>query len=376
VDVEFPRKKEINLLGNLNTDGGGEQSLLMIGDLLRKDGWKVNLYPWGSVHRRFEQYPVISRNPFKIENKDGGYEFPMQNSMKEGLPLLFYVNDCDRDFNKYGQEVVEKSSGLLVGINYTIGGFKKNDWLPKTKKLKGVVFQNREKRDEWVSQTMGYEDARNYVLYGAIDIDRFYEVCPGQRKKGEPLVVLKHCKADYRKYVTSMSKDKGERKHIWQKHFGKETDVKFYGRFLKDMGDKVRFEFMQAHKELEEAFRGEKRMVFHKWDAMSVEEFLSRGHCYLYRTSNLWRDQYPRGIGEALAAGLPVLCEPRDGPADRVVHGDTGLHCVDYDMYLDGLKKFHRKEKFRHSMGMYAKDWARKNLDPGKWVEIVNELFS
>jgi len=348
---------------------------LMIGDLLRKDGWDVHIYPWGSIHRRFEQSPLVCRSPFKVEDEDGEFLFKMQEEMKSGIPLLFYVNDCDRDFNKYGQEVVEKSSGLLVGINYTIGGFKKNVWLPKTNKLRGVVFQNREKRDEWVSQTMGYEAARNYVLYGAIDIDRFFEVCPEQRGKNKPLVVQKHCKPDYRKYVTSMSKDKGEKRHVWQKYFGKETDVKFYGRMLKDMGDKVRFEFMQAHSELEGAFKGDKRMVFHKWDAMSVEDFLTRGHCYLYRTSNLWRDQYPRGIGEALAAGLPVLCEPRDGPADRVVHGDTGFHCVDYDMYLDGLRKFYRKEKLRHAMGMYAKDWAKVNLDPRKWVDIVNEVF-
>jgi glycosyltransferase involved in cell wall biosynthesis len=76
-----------------------------------------------------------------------------------------------------------------------------------------------------------------------------------------------------------------------------------------------------------------------------------------------------------LAAGLPILCEPRDGPADRVIHGDTGFHCVDYDMYLDALKKFHRKEKLRHAMGMFAKDWAKVNLDPRKWVDIVNEVF-
>jgi len=366
-------KKEINLLGNLNTDGGGEQSFLMISDLLRKDGWKVHIYPWGAVHKKFQ---FISKGPFKKEDEANlGLLFPMQENMEEGLPLLFYTNDCDRDFAKYGEKIVEKSSGLLVGINYTIGGFKKNQWLPKTKKLKAVVFQNREKRDEWESQTIGYEDAKNYVLYGAIDIDKFYEVCPKQRKKGQPLVVLKHCKPDYRKYVTSMSKDKGEKRHIWQKHFGKETDIKFYSRLLKDMGNKVRFEFMQAHGELEEAFKGDDRMVFHKWDAMTVGKFLERGHCYLYRTSNLWRDQYPRGIGEALIAGLPVLCEPRDGPADRVVHGDTGFHCVDYDMYLDALKKLHRKEKLRHSMGMYAKDWAKKNLDPRKWVDIVNETF-
>ena len=116
-------------------------------------------------------------------------------------------------------------------------------------------------------------------------------------------------------------------------------------------------------------------MVFHKWDSIKVTEFLARGHIYLYRTSNKWRDQYPRVVAEALAAGLPVLTEPRDGTNDRVINGDTGLHCIDYDMFLDAVKKLRRKEKYRQAMGQHAKDWARVSLDPRLWVETLDQLF-
>ena len=27
-------------------------------------------------------------------------------------------------------------------------------------------------------------------------------------------------------------------------------------------------------------------------------------------------------------------------------------------------------------MGMRAKDWARRNLDPRKWVEVIEEVLS
>ena len=95
----------------------------------------------------------------------------------------------------------------------------------------------------------------------------------------------------------------------------------------------------------------------------------------LYRTSNLWRDQYPRTVGEALAAGLPVLTEPRDGTKDRVIHGDTGFYCVDFDGFLYALKLLQRKEDYRHKMGLYAKDWAKENLDPNVWLKIVEEIL-
>ena len=116
-------------------------------------------------------------------------------------------------------------------------------------------------------------------------------------------------------------------------------------------------------------------MVFHRWDSMPVTEFLRRGHVYLYRTSNMWRDQYPRVVAEALAAGLPVLTEPRDGTKDRVEHGDTGFHCVHFDEYLLALRTLKRKEDTRKAMGMNAKEWAKKNLDPKKWVSILEETL-
>jgi len=369
-DIKATSTKEINLLGNLNSKGGGEQSLVMIAKLLREDGWKVNLFPWGSVHDDFKD---IEKMPVSFSSGTETWGTEMAQKMNPGLPLFFYANDCVWDFPKFAEKIVEKSSMLIVGINFMLGGFKKCDWLSRSGKLRAVIFQNTEKLQEWQSQAIGYPDTELIVMYGAIDLDTFYEVCPPQRKDKEPMVVLKHCLDDNRKYVTEQSKNGGSKCHVWQHHFAKELDTKFYERLLKDIKN-VNFEFMKAPKEVSEYFKNEKRMRFFDWNEIPVTEFLSRGHVYLYRTSNHWRDNYPRVMAEALAAGLPVLGEPRDGPLDRIKPGDTGLHCIDYDQYLDGLKKFYRKEKFRHAMGMYAKDWARANLHPRRWIHEINRL--
>jgi len=359
-------------LGNLNTKGGGEQSMLTLAKTFQNAGWRVKVFPWGNVHENYQD-PLISAIQFKEDWGKGMVKYMYPNA-----PLLFYANDCVWDFPQHGQKVVENCSSLIVGLNWMIGHFKDPsicDWLIKSNKFKAVIVQNQEKKEEWEKQVVGFPNTKVISLFGAIDIDQYYEVCTTNRENDKsPFVVLKHCVDDNRKYVTKESLGKGEKHHIWQKHLEKELDTKFYGRLLKDIRN-IRFEFMEAPKELRDAFKNEKRMVFHKWNAMPVSEFLSCGHVYLYRTSNDWRDQYPRVVAEALASGLPVLSEPRDGTKDRIQHGDTGFLCVDYDGFVYALRLLQRKEKLRRAMGLNAKEWAKKNLDPRIWVKIVEDIL-
>jgi len=346
--------------------------MLMIARLLKDDGWDVVVHPWGSVHKNYAN-PEVTVSDVNFKDDMGK---TLAKKIRPGVPILFYANDSVNDFMRHCGPVVERSSMLIVGINYMLGDFKKprhSGWLAESGKLRAVVFQNREKLDEWERQTTGFHGTEAIVLYGAIDLERFLEACPRQREGDDELVVLKHCMPDNRKYVTEQSKDSGEKIHVWQKHFFKELDTKFYERLLKDTKN-TRFEFMEAHSELVNHFKDEPRMVFRKFDSMDVCEFLGGGHVYLYRTSNAWRDNYPRVVAEALAAGLPVLSEPRDGTADRVVHGDTGFYFCHYDEAIVHLKTLQRKENLRHAMGMRAKEWAKKNLDPRRWVEIVNRV--
>jgi len=364
--IEVNQKAEINMLASLSSKGGGEQSACIIAKMLTDDGWKVNLYPWHTVHDNYRNNGLkISPHSFKDD---------MAEHIEPGQPLLFYGNDNVWDFPKQAEAIVNKSSAVIIGINWANGGLPRCDWLAKSGKLRGVIFQNQEKKQEWDRDAIGYNGTKRIVLYGAIDLDKYLEVCTLEREPDKPLIILKHCTPDYRKYVTSESEGNGEKIHLWQKNIYKEADVKFYGRMLKDTKHTF-FEFMEAHKELMNAYKNEPRMVFHKWDAMPVTEFLARGHVYLYRTSNLWRDQYPRVVAEALASGLPVLSEPRDGTKDRMDFGNIGFHCIDYDGFLYALRLLQRKEQYRLHMGMRAKDWARKNLDPKRWVDVINELL-
>ncbi|GAH14995.1 unnamed protein product, partial [marine sediment metagenome] len=261
-------------------------------------------------------------NGDKLLSKGGMY-----NHMVEDIPLLFYANDQIGSFLEKGEPIVQKSSMLIVGINYINAGLPKCHWLHKSGKLRAVIFQNEEKKNEFERDRIGLEETELISMFGAIDLNSFLEICPRKReKREEDFIVAKMCTPDYRKYVTKDSVGKGEKIHLWQKKFDKELDTKFYSRLLKDSPKNVKFQFMEAHKELVEYFKDkEERMIFYKWNEIPVSEFLGNAHCFLYRTSNAWRDNYPRVLGEAMAAGLPSISENRDGPASRIIHGETGF---------------------------------------------------
>jgi len=358
-------KKDIILHGSLSSRGGGEQSLVKIKKVLEARGWNPHLIPWGKVHDRFRGEALLT--PLSCQER----------SVVAGLPILFYANDQITEFCQCGwaPPIVEGSGGLVIGINYVNGELPRCEWLSRSGKLKAVLFQNEEKREEFLeARTQPFDGVQFLTLPGAIDLENYAGIPITDRQAEDSLVVLKHCVPDFRKYVTSRSVGEGRKIHVWQKEIVKEDDIQFYSRLLKDLPGSE-FRFMEAHPELVEHFKGEPRMVFFKFDQIPVAEFLSGGHVYLYRTSNLWRDQFPRVVGEALASGLPVLTEPRDGTKDRVQHGDTGFHCVDYDGFLYSLKLLKRKEQYRRRMGEAARRWALKHLDPFKWSDILADLF-
>lgn len=350
--------KEINLLASLSSKGGGEQSAVKIYQVLTKAGWKVNFHPWDKKHEMWSD--IKTKKSFK-----GGAR------IKRGVPLLFYANDQIYDFCKQDitGNLIKHASQVIIGINYTVGPLPSSTWMQK--KVSAICFQNTDKMDDFKRKSFWTAPVELILQVGAIDLNKCIEV-PLKHRDGD-LVVLKHGCPDYRKYTVSESVNSGEKKQLYQKHVYLETDIEFYKRLMNDVNG-IRFEFMEAHKELVEAYKDHPQFRFYSFNEIPVTEFLSHGHLYLHRTSRAWCDQYPRSIAEAQAAGLPVLCEPRDGPLNRVRHGVTGMHCIDYDGFLYAVKMLKRKEGFRFKMGEECKRHAKKMYDPENWVTLIERV--
>jgi ADP-heptose:LPS heptosyltransferase len=359
--------KEINMLASLQSAGGGEQSAIMIATVLRNAGWKVNFFPWDKVHGNYID------QCFEYEKHSAVGD--MARIMKPGLPLLFYANDQINAFCSSlsdRSKIVEKSACIIIGINYINGILPKATWLQY--KTKAILFQNNDRKEDFIKQSFWTKPVELSIQVGAIDMQKLLEVPIKRRQAGKGLVILKHGMPDYRKYTTEQSKDIGDKKWQWQRDFHHETDIKFYERMIKDVKG-IRFEFMEAHKEVYEHFKDFQQFTFYKFNQIPVDEFLSHGHVYLHRTSAAWSDNYPRSIAEAQAVGLPVLCEPRDGGLDRVRHGHTGFHCVDYDGYVYAVKLLQRKENYRFNLAKICKKHAQYNYDPQQWVDTIERIL-
>jgi glycosyltransferase involved in cell wall biosynthesis len=57
----------------------------------------------------------------------------------------------------------------------------------------------------------------------------------------------------------------------------------------------------------------------------NLPAFLRELDCFVFRTSSRWYETFGRVVAEAMACGLPVVCERDSGAADYIVHGETGF---------------------------------------------------
>jgi hypothetical protein len=359
--------KEINMLGSLSSAGGGEQSLCDIANAFRRAGWKVNLYPWASVSPKHKDTEVLEKYDFSSGR--------IYSHMKSDLPLFFYGNDQIYSFVKEEKtrELIDKCSSLCVGINFTNGGIVNVDWMAD--KFRGALFLNREKERDFLNRrSHSLRNVRTRTMTPPVDISKF-DAPLNPRTPGTPFIVLKHCRADIRKFVVERNKDGGDAPHLWQKHCPKITDAVLYRRLLARYPNIV-FEFMHAPAAVKKEFEGVDRMVFREFDSMPVPDYLSRGHLYFYRLSNHCRDQGPRAIVEAQAAGLPVITENRDGPADRIIHGDTGFFALDHLDVERWIDKLYQNEEYRFDMAREARKHMCLSASVDNWVDEMATIFN
>jgi glycosyltransferase involved in cell wall biosynthesis len=364
---EFNMMKELNFLAGLGGQGGGEQSACKIVELLRLNGWKVNFIPWSGKHSNYS----------KIDTES--FSFPkMAESMRTGIPLIFYCNDNIPRFcgDLQTPKIIENSNCVVFCINYTVNELPYCAWLSDTKKVKAVIFQNEEKKLDFLKKSANkfFIDSSLVLLYGAINLDAFLISPLTRRSPEQPLVVVRHSTPDNRKYVTTENIERGAKIHPWQKHLKKEDDISFY-KAIADSVPSISFRFMEANRILHDYFERDARFKFYKWNQIPVTEFLSSAHVFLYRVSDDWRDQYPRCMGEALAAGLPCIGEPRDGPMDRITYGQTGFYGITTSDYISHIKLLYNNENLRQEMSKAARNFATKQLDPRRWVTELEKVI-
>ena len=105
-------------------------------------------------------------------------------------------------------------------------------------------------------------------------------------------------------------------------------------------------------------------------DPQDVAKFLGNGNCFWYLLPEGYTDQGPRVIVEAMAAGLPVIAENRDGAKDRMTPG-TGWLIDNHDEVIDLL--YSLDSDILQVKGQAAQKRAIEVFKAELWYEKINE---
>lgn len=85
------------------------------------------------------------------------------------------------------------------------------------------------------------------------------------------------------------------------------------------------------------------------------ERFLASLDCFYYRTAPNWLEAWGRVVLEAMACGLPVVCERRGGYAEAIEHGVDGFVFDDEREAEDLIRQLRDEPALRQRIGIAAR---------------------
>lgn len=100
--------------------------------------------------------------------------------------------------------------------------------------------------------------------------------------------------------------------------------------------------------------------------------FLQDLDCLFYRTSPDWTEPFGRVVMEAMACGLPVVCEKRGGYVDVIEHGQNGFLFETDEEGLSLLLQLKEDVALRDTVGKAARRTMERMYGPAGRAEIAS----
>jgi len=102
--------------------------------------------------------------------------------------------------------------------------------------------------------------------------------------------------------------------------------------------------------------------------SLEAAAFLQNIDCFYYRVSHTWYETFGRVIFEAMACGLPVVCENRGGYCGYIKHGVNGFLCNTQDEAYAIINRLKHDHALRDAIGTAARKtvenmYSRHNLN-------------
>jgi ADP-heptose:LPS heptosyltransferase len=312
--------------------GGSERSTCYIMQGLLDKGYRVELNPTGNISGEY------------LKNIPKGVIQREWESMREPADIaIFYTSDCIWNFNKpqYKAHMPHlNAKRKIMVLNYKIGGAGNVDWTFGWDKY---LFLNSEHEAEILKRIKG---ANTKVMAPPTDLTEFFKVQPNY---DIPLKLIRH-------------NSQGDNKH-----------PDYTNNMIRDIlriDSSIEMHFMPARSDCMD----HPQVYKYRKNQPPVYDFLKNGNCFIYHLPPGYTEGGPRVIIEAMAAGLPVICDNHSGPKDRVTD-ETGWRCNTYEEILEVIKILSSKEgpTILRTMGELARERARKEFVPENWVKTILE---
>ena len=316
------RKPVLRIIANTKCLGGAERSVIEIAKMFIAKGWCVELAPSGTIAADIQD----AMPP----------ELVVTNHLTRPCDvLLLYASDMVFNFDQEKYKVFERldAGRKVMALTYKIG--KAGD-VPWTKAWDKYLFLSTSLRDGFLKKWPCPKDA-TAVLAPPVDLEPFLKVEPNY--EGD-LRIVRH---------------------------SSQGDVKFPADLPAIMAQcKAKFLFMPGPSWLQ--FEVNVSKAPHASEPADVAAFLAKGNVFWYLLPEGYTDQGPRVIVEAMAAGLPVICENRDGPADRVTT-ETGWKLDSHAEAVELINSLTPETIAR--FGRAARQRAKSEFVKEKWFDEI-----
>lgn len=308
--------------------GGSERSTCEIMGMFLERGYRVELAPTGNISGEY------LRNIPK-----GVLQVPWDDIKKPAEVTVLYASDTIWNYNKgmYMKTMPHITSDRKVFVlNYKLGGAGEVEW---TKDWDKYLFLNSTHEADLLKRL---PEANTLPLPPPTDLSKFFAVEPDYNI---PLRLIRHS-------------SQGDNKH-----------PDYTNNMIRDIlriDSSIEFHYMPARSDcidLQQVYKYPKNKP-------PVYEFLKKGNCFLYHLPPGYTEGGPKVVMEAMAAGLPVICDNHSGMKDRVTD-ETGWKCDTYAQYMEVIKEIIENPEILEIKGKAARQRALSEFDRQRWVEEI-----
>jgi len=300
----------INSLGN--SHGGSEWEAISLFDMLsysNNPAYEIKI--WSTKRRRKISKYFASRYPIKCISRLG-FNRPRKGTM-------IFVGSYFRVRRWY-----DSSKPSRVIIIYNLLNQESIDALYK-RSLKVCKQVEVVHISEWMRNASAYDGV---IHYSPIDLSIFRFV----KKKN-----------NHKFTIGRLSRDT-------QDKFSEDDPDLF--KLIAGMGCQVR---LMGATTLEPLLKGAEGIEILPASSEPPETFLASLDCFMYRTHDSWTEPFGRVVMEAMACGLPVICENRGGYVELIEHGENGFLFSDTQDALDLVEKLKTDSDLCQRVGEQAR---------------------